>query len=293
MSFIDELDLSVAEPVPAPSFSMGANKGAVYDKDKKTWWINEIGGYIAFKLKLQTLHGINLILKLQSIAVSEKSDCPITISVNGANIVENFDPNIYTFYNQSFYLPLSYLQVGDNEIKVQLPDGTTGVYLQAATATEFTMEMQQQPSWCWATVTSCVSGFYDKNSTWTPCKVVNTALEQSTCCQDGATKECDIPWYLDRSLKITGNFVSFAKGDETIDTVLEQLNGNKPLGIRMAFGQAGHFIMITGVGANKEMVAVEDSYFGPSYIKYDTLKKKYKGAGEWSYSYFTKPNTGG
>ncbi len=292
MSFIDELDLSVAKPLPSGSFSMDSTKGAVYDNEKKTWWINEIGGYISFKLTLDTLHGINLILRLQSMAVNGKSDSPITITVNGADIVENYDPHIYTFYNQSFYLTTTDLKQGDNEIKVQLLGGTNGVYLQHITATEYTMMMQQQPAWCWATVTACTSVFYDPKSTWTPCKVVNTALNQTTCCQDGSTPQCDVPWYLDKALAITGNFVSFSKGSETLETVLEQLNNNRPLGIRMAFGQAGHFIVVTGVGANREMVQVEDSYFGPSYIKFETLINKYKGMGVWSYSYFTKPNTG-
>ncbi len=292
MSFIDKLDLSVKNPIPASSFSMESWKGAAYDNDMKSWWINEIGGYIAFKLTLKTQQGINLILKLQSAVVPGKSDCPITITVNGVDMVENFDPHIYEFYNRSWYLTASHLNVGDNEIKVQLLNGTTGVYIQEATAAEYTMAMQQQPAWCWSTVTACTSRFYDNKSTWTPCQIVNTALNQTTCCEDGSTTECDVPWYLDKALKITGNLVSFSKGDETIDTVLEQLNDNRPLGIRIAFGTAGHFVVITGVGANNEMVAVEDSYFGPSYIKYETLKTKYKGSGVWSHSYFTKPDKG-
>jgi hypothetical protein len=289
MSFIDELDLSVAHPVPAGQLSLVKSEKSMYVTDEKAWEIKAAGGYLSFGVALSTVHGINFILRFRG---SGQQDASLSVRVNGEVVVENVTPQAGAFKNVSWYIIAQNLIQGDNTITVTMQDGTSGVFIDRVITSEYDMEMQQQQAWCWATVTVCTSHFYDSDSPWKQCSLVNDALGQSSCCNDGSTPECDVPWYLDKALEITGNLESYSSGSESIDSLLAQLDENRPVGARVAFGTAGHFVMITGVSPDREMIMIEDSYFGSSYIMYEKFKSHYKGIGVWSHSYFTKPKQG-
>src|SRR5690348_16501276 len=65
----------------------------------------------------------------------------------------------------------------------------------------FAMQHQKQSEWCWAAVSVSVSKFYNPASGFTQCKVVNAELRQTTCCQNGSTAKCDLPYFLDKALQ--------------------------------------------------------------------------------------------
>jgi len=46
----------------------------------------------------------------------------------------------------------------------------------------FIMQPQCHSYWCWAAVTSSVSGFYDETSAFTQCRTANIELERQDCC---------------------------------------------------------------------------------------------------------------
>jgi hypothetical protein len=155
----------------------------------------------------------------------------------------------------------------------------------------FTMQHQQQTQWCWAAVSTSVSLYYDTSSTWTQCTVVNAELNQTTCCQNGATAACNQPWYLDRALQRTGNLDGFSGGTTAFADVRTEIDAGRPLGTRVGWsGGGGHFAVIEGYkpGPTEQRVAIDDPWYGASDLTYNTFATSYQGTGSWTHSYTTE-----
>ena len=283
------IDFTTPSPLATANYSLPLYKGCDYNSTYNCWSINYVGGYFKFNLSLPKKRGINLIFQLCSSTVGGVSNCPASITVNGHTLVNNFDPHIYNFYNRGWYVPDSMLNAGDNTIILQLVGGNTKVFMRYATVEMFEMQHQQETSWCWSAVTTSTSIYYNQNSSWTQCKLVNDAFGLTTCCQDGGSSQCNRPWYLGNALSITGNFDHMVSSPQTLDVVQAQANEARPLGVGIGWRHGGgHAVALVGVG-NNSMVAVEDPWYGPSFISYNTFKNNYQGSGKWEGSYFTKP----
>jgi hypothetical protein len=152
------------------------------------------------------------------------------------------------------------------------------------------MQSQLQSNWCWAACTCSTSAFYDPGSTWGQCALVNAELGQTTCCADGASADCDVPWYLDRVLQRTGNFRALVAGRETWDTVRREIGAGHPVGARIAWrGGGAHFVLLTGywTSSGQEEIEVQDPLTGLSTMALDVFAGNYKGAGTWTHTYLT------
>lgn len=282
--------LSCPKPEPSQGLSIDSYEGASYNESRQSWWISEIGGYIRFRFTLASLHGVTVNFRLCSSGSAGHSDCPVTIMANQNPIVTDFDPGIFDFYNRSWYIPPTMLTEGQNTLTIQLVNGHTAVFVQTVWLMDYQMQHQLQNAWCWSAVSTSTSVFYDEHSPWTQCSLVSKVLNQPGCCQDGSTPQCNQPYYLDKGLGATGNLESVSTGAQTPTTVQTQMDAIRPLAIRVGWqGGGGHFILISGIGEEQTMVAVQDPWFGPSYIKYNVLVEKYQGMGHWTHSYFTKP----
>src|SRR3954447_9987521 len=109
---------------------------------------------------------------------------------------------------------------------------------------EFVMQPQQQSEWCWAATSVSVSHFYSETSTWSQCLVANEELGRSDCCTNGGN--CNEPWYLNRALARTRNFVSFG-GAGNFEDVCREVKAGHPLGCRIEWqGGSGHFLVLAG-----------------------------------------------
>lgn len=154
----------------------------------------------------------------------------------------------------------------------------------------FTMQPQQQTQWCWAAVSTSVSLFYDPSSTWTQCTVANAELGQTTCCQNGSSAACNVPWFLDRALQRTGNLNAFSSGVTSFADVRTETNAGRPLGVRIGWsGGGGHFVVIEGYkpGLGPQRVAIDDPWWGASDLTYAAFQSSYQGTGSWTHSYTT------
>jgi papain like cysteine protease AvrRpt2 len=153
-----------------------------------------------------------------------------------------------------------------------------------------TMQDQLQSQWCWAACSASVSRFYDTASSWTQCRVVNAELEQTGCCQDGATGQCNQPWYLQRALTRTGNLVSWSSGTVPMATIRSQIDAGRPVGVRIGWaGGGGHFVMISGcLDAATGLLEVRDPIFGTSEISIASFASNYQGSGSWTHTYYTE-----
>jgi Papain-like cysteine protease AvrRpt2 len=153
------------------------------------------------------------------------------------------------------------------------------------------LQHQLQTNWCWAACASSASAFYDGTSTWGQCTVVNAELTQMSCCDDGASGTCNVPWYLDRALRRTGNFTSKQSGRASWNTVRDEIRAGRPVGARIGWkGGGGHFVMLTGYrsAAGVREVEVQDPWTGRSSLPIDVFATNYKNSGTWTHTYLTR-----
>jgi Papain-like cysteine protease AvrRpt2 len=154
----------------------------------------------------------------------------------------------------------------------------------------FNMQAQTQSNWCWAATSTSVSRYYSAFSPWTQCKVASDELGQ-TCCTPPVPGACNVPWYLDRALTRTNNFVSIQSGTVTWNTVKSELEKGLVVGTRIGWnGGGGHFMVLHGVSSIgiTNYLHIDDPIYGKSVLTYQQFATNYQGSGSWTHTYFTK-----
>lgn len=157
----------------------------------------------------------------------------------------------------------------------------------------FNMEAQLKTNWCWAATAKSVSRFYSRLTPWTQCKIASQELDKS-CCDTPTPSDCNVPWYLDKALSRTQNFVSYKSGTATFNEIKEQLNQGLVIGTRIGWnGGGGHFMVIYGVSKilTNTYLYIDDPIYGKSVLTYNQFATNYQGAGTWTHTYFTKKKT--
>jgi hypothetical protein len=183
-------------------------------------------------------------------------------------------------------------------VHAAVPSDTAGPSALAppqANAIPFVIEFQEQTNWCWAAVSKSVSHFFDLHSQWTQCRVVNEELGKDTCCGAEAAGPCNQPWYLDRALTRTQNFVNRLSGSVQFGTIRAEIDARRPLCARIGWnnGSGGHFVTFQGYstrvvgGIATPWVEVEDPNSGHWSLSYDEFRTSYPGNGSWTHTYFT------
>lgn len=154
----------------------------------------------------------------------------------------------------------------------------------------FDMQMQTQSNWCWAATSTSVSHFYWFLSPWTQCKVANAELGRTDCCDATVPSACNVPWYLDRALMRTNNFVSIT-GQVGFQQVRDEIDAGRPVGARIGWnGGGGHFMVIYGYSlvAGMTYFDIDDPIYGKSHLTVSDFSANYQGSGTWTHTYFTK-----
>jgi hypothetical protein len=154
----------------------------------------------------------------------------------------------------------------------------------------FNMQMQTQSNWCWAATSTSVSKYYSFLSPWTQCKVASAELDE-TCCNSPVPGPCNVPWYLDRALTRTNNFVSIQSGTLSWESVKNEIEKGLVVGARIGWnGGGGHFMVIHGVsriGITKYLY-IDDPIYGKSILTENQFATNYQGSGTWTHTYLTK-----
>lgn len=154
----------------------------------------------------------------------------------------------------------------------------------------FDMQAQTQSNWCWAATSTSVSHFYWFFSHWTQCKVANAELGHTDCCHNPVPSDCNVPWYLDRALTRTNNFVSIT-GPAGFQQVKDEIDAGRPVGARIGWsGGGGHFMVIYGysIVLGVEYFDIDDPIYGKSHLTVADFSGNYQGSGSWTHTYFTK-----
>ncbi|MGH7958723.1 MAG: papain-like cysteine protease family protein [Opitutaceae bacterium] len=144
----------------------------------------------------------------------------------------------------------------------------------------FTIQSQTQSNWCWAATSVSVSHFYWTGSSWTQCQVASDELGRTDCCNSPVPSPCNVPWFLDRALTRTNNFVSIT-GQITFAQVQAEIDAGRPVGARVGWsGGGGHFMVIYGyrtVGTTRYF-DIADPIYGNSSPTVATFSSSYQGA---------------
>ena len=161
----------------------------------------------------------------------------------------------------------------------------------AANTLGFNMQAQTESNWCWAATSVSVSRFYWAASTWLQCKVAGLELHAGNCCHTPTSAPCNVPWYLDRALTRTNNFVSIS-GPLTFAQVSAEIDAGRPVGARTGWlGGGGHFMVIYGYSEDTDGTQyfdIDDPIYGKSHLKVTEFSASYQGSGTWTHAYITK-----
>jgi Papain-like cysteine protease AvrRpt2 len=161
---------------------------------------------------------------------------------------------------------------------------------------EFTVQHQLQTQWCWAAVSVSIADFYETPTAWTQCKLVSAQFGSNGCCDNGASEECNRPWYVDRALTSLGAFLGWERVTPSDfvasllpSTVTADISAQRPVGVGIAWdGGGGHAIVIDGYQTDGAMVAVEDPWEGSADLPVSLLHR-YLGTGRWVDTFRTQP----
>lgn len=126
---IQTIDFTVQNPVNASNYSLYNYESCNFDSEYTCWATFGPGAFYEFYLDLPELQSVNITFELCSATINGQSDCPIDITVNGQPLVTGFDPHIYTFYTQTWTIPESMLNVGNNVIIFKQISGNTIVFM--------------------------------------------------------------------------------------------------------------------------------------------------------------------
>jgi hypothetical protein len=154
------------------------------------------------------------------------------------------------------------------------------------------MQPQQQTNWCWSAVSVSVKLFFSPGYAITQCDQANSQLGQTTCCANGSSSACNIPWYLDRALSGLGNLAGVFVGTTSFSAVQTQINSTRPVGCRIGWaGGGGHFVAIDGCdpASPNQLLTIKDPIYGTSILAYMIFSTAYQGSGSWTHSYLTQP----
>ncbi|MBY3116691.1 papain-like cysteine protease family protein [Rhizobium laguerreae] len=160
--------------------------------------------------------------------------------------------------------------------------------------------LQEQSNWCWAAVSHSISQFYDSASAWTQCKIVNEGLDRQDCCGSAASNRvrCNVPWYLDRALSLTSNFVDLLTAHApapamSFAAIQTQINKGTAVCTRVGWtGGGGHFQAIVGwtIGSSgDEYIVVSDPIYKETTILVRDFAASYQAGGKWTHAYLTAP----
>ncbi len=152
------------------------------------------------------------------------------------------------------------------------------------------MEPQRNTEWCWAAVSASIARFYETQSSWTQCAIVNLELGQTVCCAEGSASTCNRPFVLEAALALVDHLGRDFAGPLAFADITAEIDAGRPIGVCIDWtGGGGHFVSIDGYSREDEMVEVRDPMFGASRMPVSSFPGRYQGGGTWGWTYLTRP----
>ncbi|MGD0967779.1 MAG: papain-like cysteine protease family protein [Candidatus Aquilonibacter sp.] len=158
------------------------------------------------------------------------------------------------------------------------------------------MQSQAQTDWCWSANAVSAAAYYNSNQ-YQQCTLVNTDLNQTTCCTNGNSQQCNVAWYLDRALTTVGCNYNYSSGQLDRANVLTELQAGYPIEVRIGWNNGagdGHFCAIVGYDSAQDQLHIEDPWYGPSHPAFNDFCNNYQSAqGKWTDTFVVTSGPGG
>jgi Papain-like cysteine protease AvrRpt2 len=189
------------------------------------------------------------------------------------------------------------LDVKPIKVPQEIEDGSLSVGAYVEVKIPFNLQKQEQDNWCWAAMTDSVNKFFDPTTSWTQCKLASAHFTGNNCCINGASAACNQPYATRDALRDLGNLGSIQTKPAGFQTIMNEINGNRPLACRMEWrGGGAHVVAAYGFaqadydGLFDQWVFVKDpgQGIGDSKYLYNKFKTEYQGIGQWAATYLTK-----
>ena len=156
----------------------------------------------------------------------------------------------------------------------------------------FSIQIQEQSNWCWLAGVASVANYYLGRSSWQQCDLANKALEQTSCCIDGSTPNCDQPGYVQDALARTGNRGQEFEASVSLDSLAMELAAARPVFASVYWSSyVGHIYVITGVHPNGDIDIYDPANGSVARENYYIFEQHQPGGGVWGATCFTVPKT--
>jgi Papain-like cysteine protease AvrRpt2 len=156
-------------------------------------------------------------------------------------------------------------------------------------------QRQERNMWCWAASSINIEMFYNPNSAWTQCTLVNAEFGLNNCCGDaGAVSPCNNGNWPTGSLRRMNHLREELFRPLTPVEVAAEMARSQPVGVdtHWQVGGGGHILVIRGrfESGGNEWLRILDPWDGSfSDVRFDTFRDNYTAArGIWSRSYTTR-----
>jgi len=152
------------------------------------------------------------------------------------------------------------------------------------------MQPQARSNWCWAAVASSTGTYLRAENpagALSQCEVANAILQLANCCAD--PDSCNVTAGLDDALQVVGHLNDQPfDGVATFDSIrtLTSPPYNVPVGVRVANGADGHFLLIVGFldDDGRQWIHTVDPLYGPGTYDINDFASSYQGA-SWTNTY--------
>ncbi len=155
---------------------------------------------------------------------------------------------------------------------------------------DFSMQQQDQTNWCWAAVAASVVRYYHADTQWTQCRIAEGELQRADCCDGEDGGLCNVYGFLPSALYRVGCLKVWDIGKRALlEQLCAEIDEQRPLCARVQWqGGGAHFVAIVGYLEDGDLIAVEDPFWGPSDIAYNTFCTHYTTQqGSWTDAYYT------
>lgn len=124
-------------------------------------------------------------------------------------------------------------------------------------------QLQEDPRWCWATVTSMVTNFYalqrGAGVARSPCDVASLTLAQPCCPSNPPPIQCQRQDNLQKALRLVGHFNPTVPPTNALSVVIGEISSGRPLCAGIQYFQgAFHYVVLTGFDAAAGLIELID-----------------------------------
>jgi hypothetical protein len=197
---------------------------------------------------------------------------------------------------------------GEDKTLLGLPGGATKLELVVSKdgAPSFTTPSEDKRSlnfkilsqgirvnWCWAAAGASIANYYEKEETWTPCKVANLVFGREDCCGASGV-ECDKALECSVALKALKHLAGTGSSGLSISGIKKQIDADRPIfaGLVGWKGLAGHGVVITGYNntdPKKPTIEVQDPDGGSKTVcNLDGFPQSYGIGYTWGVTCYTE-----